>query len=297
MKTSNKTKVYEAYVILCNWRFTNFKDRTELKEAHDFIWENDISLEVDGKPRNIHCKPFSEESSAMPIRIMMDPTGTDYADDWTFDSPIEEIKWNGILRWWPKSWLYLDGETQLPKEILIHYGPIDLKLIVVKPSDEVMKQSFADVIINHDRTLIGSYDQSIDNIKQNMEKNNMFGKKKQTATVVEVKDQIEEKKEEPETKPTAEVVEGFISGNIESTIDQTIKNSNVQQEEKIMNEEEAKVTAEQVKEEGALSASRKRFSKAKLGLGIGIATAIIAGGLAVGYRIYKAKSGETSSVE
>lgn len=289
MKTTNKPKLYEAYVILCNWRYTNFKDRTELKEAHNFIWENDISVEVDGKPRSIHTKPFHDESSAMPIRIMMDPTGTDYADDWTFDSPIEEIKWNGILRWWPKSWLYLDGETQLPKEILIHYGPIDLKLIVVNPSDEVMKQSFADVIINHDRTLIGSYDQSIDNIKQNMEKNNMFGKKKQTATVVEVKDQIEEKK--PETK---NFVEGLVSGNIEPTIDQTI--SSVQQEETIMNEE-AKVTTETVKEEGALAASRKRFSKAKLGLGIGIGAAIIAGGLAIGYRIYKAKTGAGTPAE
>lgn len=285
MKTSNKAKVYEAYAILCNWRYTNFKDRTELKEAYDFIQENDISLEVDGKTRNIHNKPFDEYSSAMPIRIMMDPTGTDFADDWTFDSPIEEIKWNGILRWWPKSWLYLDGETQLPKEILIHYGPIDLKLIVIKPSDTVMKQSFADVIINHDRTLIGSYDQSIDSIRQNMEKNNMFGKKKETAKVVEINDQIEEK---PEIKISA--IDDFMSEKIKST-DQTCEKVNVQQEEKNMNEE-TKTT--QVNE-GALAASRKKFSKAKVALGISITVALVAGATAVGYKIYKAKSGKTSA--
>lgn len=289
MKTTNKRPLYEAYVILSNWRYAKFGERTEQQEAFKFLTENGISVELDdGKiVKDNEKSPLELNDTCLPIRIMFDASGLDFSDDWTFSSPISEIKFNGICRWWPKKWLYTDEKVTLPEEILIHYGPVDIRLLVVKPSDDVMKKSFADVIIEHDKTQIGAYDQSIDRIKQTLEKN-MFGKNKKKES--EVQTVVDEEKIEPTEEIPVDV--NPIEVKVEPKIETTIPKEEIKMEEV---KTEAKVEETTKKEGGALASSKKKFSKAKLAVGIFGTAAALAGAGFVAYKIFKAKqSGATT---
>lgn len=170
---------YNAYVIICDWRYAPFNDRDERFEALQFIRENNVHITVN-ETIDYYPDNLKDDDYSIPIRIMLDKSGADQSDDWSFSSVIKELDWAAICRYWPKSWFY-DDKGELAKTITIHYtDDIDINLQVVKPTDKVMKESFADVIISMDKDILTGYDKSIKIVEEALktEDNNMFKNKK-----------------------------------------------------------------------------------------------------------------------
>ena len=137
---------YDAYVIIPKNRTTTFSDRLEQQMAYNAIVTNGYCVDMDG----VECdKIVTFEDSCLPIRICIDRTGKDIADDWNLGSPIQEIGFDCIIRWWPKKWFMKPNGT-LPEKVLLHYGPVDIDLTVINPDEEIIKDSFADTIISQD---------------------------------------------------------------------------------------------------------------------------------------------------
>lgn len=202
-----KSVVYNAFCIVCNWRYAPFNERDERFESLQFIRENDLSITVNDKTHK--AEYLHDDDISVPIRIMIDKNGEDSSDDWTFSSVIKELDWAGINRFWPKEWFY-DGEGNPAKEITIHYAEnIDIVLQIVKPSDKIMKSSFADVIINQDKDIITGYDKSIQIVEDAMKSEDveMFKNKNKTKIAnpeTQTKENVVKVSDEPQQVATEE---------------------------------------------------------------------------------------------
>lgn len=253
--------VYNAFCIVCNWRYAPFNERDERFEALQFIRENDLSISVGNKTYS--AKNLKDTDISVPIRIMIDKNGEDSSDDWTFSSVIKELDWAGINRYWPKTWFY-DEDGQPAEFIVIHYAEnIDINLQIVNPSDKIMKASFADVIINQDKDIITGYDKSIQVVEEALKSEDveMFKNKKKIKIA------------NPEKESTVEVTDEPIEqavGTEESTgVEQQLANI--------------------AKEEVTKTKKQKRLLTVKR---VGIAAVAIAAGVLIGRLIVKIASKE-----
>ena len=190
-------KVYDAYVIVPLRKQMCFKDSYLSKDALEHMKEWNVSAEVerdtrdDGnteKCRNIDI--VTESDTVIPIRITMDVTGEDFSDDWIVASPIIELNFNPINRWWPKDW-FIDENDRPYDNIRINYKEnIVLNLKYIKVRQEVINESFIDVITPTDELL----DTNDELLQLNVEEGDkiMAFNKNKNKNNIEIEGQIEE---------------------------------------------------------------------------------------------------------
>jgi len=190
-------KVYDAYVIVPLRKQMCFKDSYLSKDALEHMKEWNVSAEVerdtrdDGnteKCRNIDT--VTESDTVIPIRITMDVTGEDFSDDWIVASPIIELNFNPINRWWPKDW-FIDENDRPYDNIRINYKEnIVLNLKYIKVRQEVINESFIDVITPTDELL----DTNDELLQLNVEEGDkiMAFNKNKNKNNIEIEGQIEE---------------------------------------------------------------------------------------------------------
>lgn len=151
-------KIYDAFVIVPLRKQMCFKDSYLSKDALEHMKEWNVSAEHDThddgnteKCRNIDT--VTESDTVIPIRITMDVTGEDFSDDWIVASPIIELNFNSINRWWPKDW-FIDENDQPYDNIRIKYKEnVVLNLKYIKVRQEIINESFIDVITPTDELL------------------------------------------------------------------------------------------------------------------------------------------------
>lgn len=246
---------YDAYVIIPKNRTTTFSDRLEQQMAYNAIVTNGYCVDMDG----VECdKIVTFEDSCLPIRVCMDRTGKDIADDWNLGSPIQEIGFDCVIRWWPKKWFMKPNGT-LPEKVLIHYGPVDIDLTVINPDEEVIKDSFADTIISQDGQLVQP------NNSINVGGEIMFKKNR-------IKEEV------------TEVTENEINAAEEAVIDTT----KAEEEDTTMPESEniAVAAATQPETTEATPKAKKGFKNSKLGKGVAVC-AIVATAAGIGFGVWK----------
>lgn len=254
---------YDAYVIIPKNRTTTFSDRLEQQMAYNAIVTNGYCVDMDG----VECdKIVTFEDSCLPIRICLDRTGKDIADDWNLGSPIQEIGFDCIIRWWPKKWFMKPNGT-LPEKVLLHYGPVDIDLTVINPDEEVIKDSFADTIISQDGQLVQP------NNSVNMGEEIMFKKNKIKEVVTEV------------------TTENEINTADEAVIDTT----KAEEEDTTMPESE-NITEVAAATQSETTEAKKGFKNPKLGKGVAVC-AIVATAAGIGFGVWKLISLKKGGVE
>lgn len=205
-------KVYDAYVIVPLRKQMCFKDSYLSKDALEHMKEWNVSAEHDTrddgnteKCRNIDT--VTESDTVIPIRITMDVTGEDFSDDWIVASPIIELNFNPINRWWPKDW-FIDENDRPYDNIRINYKEnIMLNLKYIKVRQEVINESFIDVITPTDELL----DTNDELLQLNVEEGDkiMAFNKNKNKNNIEIEGKIEEPSEVIEvpagSEPAAEI--------------------------------------------------------------------------------------------
>lgn len=205
-------KVYDAYVIVPLRKQMCFKDSYLSKDALEHMKEWNVSAEHDTrddgnteKCRNIDT--VTESDTVIPIRITMDVTGEDFSDDWIVASPIIELNFNPINRWWPKDW-FIDENDRPYDNIRINYKEnVVLNLKYVKVRQEVINESFIDVITPTDELL----DTNDELLQLNVEEGDkiMAFNKNKNKNNIEIEGKIEEPSEVIEvpagSEPAAEI--------------------------------------------------------------------------------------------
>ena len=191
-------KVYDAYVIVPLRKQMCFKDSYLSKDALEHMKEWNVSAEVERdthdnisakKCRNIDT--VTESDTVIPIRITLDVTGEDFSDDWIVASPIIELDFNPINRWWPKDW-FIDENGQPYDNIRINYKEnVVLNLKYIKVRQEIINESCIDVITPTDELLDTNDDELL---KMNVEEGDkiMAFNKNKNKNNIEIEGQIEE---------------------------------------------------------------------------------------------------------
>lgn len=205
-------KIYDAFVIVPLRKQMCFKDSYLSKDALEHMKEWNVSAEHDThddgnieKCRNIDT--VTESDTVIPIRITMDVTGEDFSDDWIVASPIIELDFNPINRWWPKDW-FIDENDRPYDNIRINYKEnVVLNLKYVKVRQEVINESFIDVITPTDELL----DTNDELLQLNVEEGDkiMAFNKNKNKNNIEIEGKIEEPSEVIEvpagSEPAAEI--------------------------------------------------------------------------------------------
>jgi len=200
-------KIYDAFAIVPPLnKSMRFDDSYLSKESLENMKEWGVSactLQDD----NGEAKPcrdidtVTDADTVIPIRITMDITGNDFSDDWTVASPIIELDFSPINRWWPREW-FIDDNGQPFNNVRINYKGIVLNLKYIEVDANIVDESFIDVITPTDDLLNDNKCLMQDQIKVKEGDNNMFGKNKN----IEVEGQIQSEETE-ETKEVTEVPE------------------------------------------------------------------------------------------
>lgn len=202
---TNKKIVYDAYCVVAKNKSCAYKDRMECVGSYNQMAMNTVS-----NPASTGAVSFDDV--AVPVRIMLDPTGKDMGDDWTISSCVPELDYAAIMRWWPKSW-FVKPDGTLVEKLEVSYGPIDLHLTVVDVEPSVMEDSFSDVILPEDDIVESVIQQENDMFKKksivktqenDMGKTKAVGFDKDENLTSEVIDQIDEV-EAPEDHQAPEV--------------------------------------------------------------------------------------------
>ena len=188
-------KIYDAFVIVPLRKQMCFKDSYLSKDALEHMKEWNVSAEHDThndsnaeKCRNIDT--VTESDTVIPIRITMDVTGEDFSDDWIVASPIIELDFNPINRWWPKDW-FIDENDQPYDNIRIKYKEnVVLNLKYIKVRQEIINESFIDVITPTDELL----DTNDELLQMNVEEGDkiMTFNKNKNKNNIEIEGRIEE---------------------------------------------------------------------------------------------------------
>lgn len=211
------SKIINASIVICNWRYATFKkvypqgtnsmDRINQAGCIMSTW-----FSKDNKLENILChdpvdNPINENMNCIPIRIS-DPDEVNLiCSDWcTSGSPLKELNYDSIPRWWPVDWIY-NKPGELPDVITIDLGKLSNEHIILecevvkKPSAEVMCTLFSDIFIEgvDDQNLIS--DRRIDDDKN---KNDDIGENYdvigENMSLFKKKSKVEAKVEEPKSE-------------------------------------------------------------------------------------------------
>jgi len=275
---------YSAYCIIPKNRTTTFGDRLEQQNAYKLIVSNGYSVEMDGKECD---KSITFEDSCLPIRVTLDRTGEDLGDDWSISSPIIELRFESIVRWWPKKW-FIKSDGSLPRNITIHYGEIDICLDVINPEEKIVHDSFAETIISqdHDSAVIDN------TIKHMGGEAVMFKKKKPT---VEVEEPIEPKIEF-ETSATDVAKENTLPNQEENRMATEATTQNVVKENPLSSQEERKMTEGTTTEETPAPAKKGLSKKVKVTIAVCTGLAAVGVGVFGFFKLRSLKNGAVESV-
>lgn len=215
-------KKYDAFCIVPLNKVMRFCD-TYISDVALMDLQNIDCKAFNGDDDTAHeCRDiesFKNTDSVVPIRIMTDVTGLDFSDDWTVASPIKELEFGPVNRWWPKEW-FISNQNKPFKWVRIEYKDIVLNLKLITVSDDVLNESFIDVITPIDML---SDDVSIAQNSVVKGDNTMaFGKKSN----IKIEGQIEEPTAEIEvpagSEPTVEIENSANTPNSESSEDKKI---------------------------------------------------------------------------
>lgn len=119
-----KKPVYTAYLQVVKNRVTTFGENVETKEALNILKMYGIrtdTMKIKGE--------LKESDTAIMVRIALNLD--DLTEDWTINgSPIQEIAYGNVLRYWPLSIVDMN-ETSGQKIIRIQYPEFDIDCEVV----------------------------------------------------------------------------------------------------------------------------------------------------------------------
>ena len=118
-----KKPVYQAYLQVVKNKVTTFGENAETKEALNILKMYGIrtdTMKVKGE--------LKESDTAIMVRIALDLD--DQTEDWTINgSPIEEIAFGNIIRYWPLS--IVDMNKTSGQKVRIQYPEFDIDCEVV----------------------------------------------------------------------------------------------------------------------------------------------------------------------
>ena len=127
-----KKPTYQAYLQVIKNKVTTFGENAETKEALDLIKMYGIrtdTMKVKGE--------LKESDTAIMVRIALnldDPT-----EDWTINgSPIQEIAYGNVLRYWPLS--IVDMNKTNGQKVRIQYPEFDIECEVVYTINAIDEQ-------------------------------------------------------------------------------------------------------------------------------------------------------------
>lgn len=121
--------VYPAEHLICNWIESDISDR-QVKNSANRISE--FSMRVTAiKDGNSYVRDsvndrITEDTVMIPIKIFKEDDV--YGIDWCLQSPVKEIYYDAIPRWWPKEWLTTPS-GELAETVIINLGTIKRMLV------------------------------------------------------------------------------------------------------------------------------------------------------------------------
>lgn len=121
--------VYPSEYLMCNWIESNISDR-QVKNSANRISE--FSMRVTAiKDGNAYVRDsvndrITENTIMVPVKIFKEDDV--YGIDWCLQSPVKEIYYDAIPRWWPKEWLTTPS-GELAETLIINLGTIKRMLV------------------------------------------------------------------------------------------------------------------------------------------------------------------------
>ena len=121
--------VYPSEYLMCNWIENTVSDR-QVKNSANRITE--FSMRVTAiKDGNMYVRDsvndrITEDTIMVPVKIFKEDDV--YGIDWCLQSPVKEIYYDAIPRWWPKEWLTTPS-GELAETLIINLGTIKRMLV------------------------------------------------------------------------------------------------------------------------------------------------------------------------
>ena len=135
-----KKPLYSATMVVCDRIVKKYKSDSQTIESLQIL--NEMCL-INGTK-----VLFDNTSQCNPVRICSVLGYKEIEEDWTmFGSPIREIDYGNVIRWWPSSIL-----TSTEGQIRIEFPTFELMLNVLHDS-EVSSRFFEDININEEKDL------------------------------------------------------------------------------------------------------------------------------------------------
>jgi hypothetical protein len=242
--------VYPAEHLICNWIESDISDK-QVKNSADRITE--FSMRVTAiKDGNAYIRDsindrITEDTVMIPIKIFKEDDV--YGIDWCLQSPVKEIYYDAIPRWWPKEWLTTPS-GELAETVIINLGTIKRMLV---PEIEISCRLS---------------DKQTDNSVQNIAFCELYA----MADDEEKSQQITEAPEEVGAKVEENMKTTFFNKKSDEK-DNVVVESDKNEDKNVL---EGKIMEEQIEEVVEVKTSKKPFF---IGMGVG---AIVGAGLATG---------------
>jgi hypothetical protein len=242
--------VYPAEHLICNWIESDISDK-QVKNSADRITE--FSMRVTAiKDGNAYIRDsindrITEDTVMIPIKIFKEDDV--YGIDWCLQSPVKEIYYDAIPRWWPKEWL-TTSNGELAETLIINLGTIKRMLV---PEIEISCRLS---------------DKQTDNSVQNIAFCELYA----MADDEEKSQQITEAPEEVGAKVEENMKTTFFNKKSDEK-DNVVVESDKNEDKNVL---EGKIMEEQIEEVVEVKTSKKPFF---IGMGVG---AIVGAGLATG---------------
>lgn len=122
--------VYPAEILICDWIKSNILD-LQVKNAAERISKFSMRITAikDGAAyvRDAINDKIDINTEMIPVKISSEEEIV-YGTDWCLQSPIKEIYFDAIPRWWPKEWL-ITPKGEYADQIIINLGTIKRMLV------------------------------------------------------------------------------------------------------------------------------------------------------------------------
>ena len=171
--------VYPAEILICNWIKSNKLD-LQVKNSAERIstYSMRITAIKDGVAyvRDANNDKINVDTEMIPVKITSEEEIL-YGTDWCLQSPIKEIYFDAIPRWWPKEWL-TTPKGEYADQIIINLGTIKRMMVpeieiscnLSKKQNEATTQNYA---------FCELYSEESEE-KEEMKKINLFNKDKES---------------------------------------------------------------------------------------------------------------------
>lgn len=122
--------VYPAEILICDWIKSNILD-LQVKNSAERISKFNMRITAikDGAAyvRDAINDKIDINTEMIPVKISSEEEIV-YGTDWCLQSPIKEIYFDAIPRWWPKEWL-TTPKGEYADQIIINLGTIKRMLV------------------------------------------------------------------------------------------------------------------------------------------------------------------------